>query len=474
MDKLIGREKEYLLLSKLKENTSSSFVAIYGRRRVGKTYLIRNAFNNKFEFQLTGIANSNTAQQLLNFNIAIKKYDSSTEHHPIAKNWLEAFQQLVTLLEKSKNKKKIVFLDELPWLDTARSGFIQALEHFWNSWASSRNDIILIVCGSAAAWMINKLINNKGGLHNRITHRIRLNPFTLSQCEAYFKNRSAKFDHYQILLIYMVMGGIPFYLDQIDTSQSADQNIDRLCFQQDGLLRGEFNNLFHALFRKAEGYISIVEALSVKGKGITRNEIIKAARITNNGAATLMLKELEESHFIRKYAPFSKKEKMSLYQLTDPYSLFYLKWIKNSSELDRNNWIKQLDNPKKRAWSGYAFEQVCLEHIDQIKDALGISAIETRTSSWIGQGDNQGAQIDLVIDRRDRVINLCEMKFSIRPFTITKSYAETLATKIDAFKEQTKTKSTIYLTLVTTFGLVSNSYASSMIQNNLQMDILFK
>jgi hypothetical protein len=228
------------------------------------------------------------------------------------------------------------------------------------------------------------------------------------------------------------------------------------------------------LFRKAEGYISIVEALSVKGKGLTRNEIIKAARITNNGAATLMLKDLEESHFIRKYAPFNKKEKMSLYQLTDPYSLFYLKWIKNSSELDRNNWIKQLDNPKKRAWSGYAFEQVCLEHIDQIKDALGISAIETRTSSWIGQGDNQGAQIDLVIDRRDRVINLCEMKFSIRPFTITKSYAETLATKIDAFKEQTKTKSAIYLTLVTTFGLVSNSYASSMIQNDLEMDILFK
>ncbi|AYD48070.1 AAA family ATPase [Arachidicoccus soli] len=473
MDKLVGREKEYQLLSSLKENTASSFIAIYGRRRVGKTYLIRNAFNNKFEFQLTGIANSNTAQQLLNFNIAINKYDFS-ENHPIAKNWREAFQQLITLLEKSKSKKKIVFLDELPWLDTARSGFIQALEHFWNAWVSSRNDIILVVCGSAAAWMINKLINNKGGLHNRITHRIRLNPFTLNQCEAYFKNRSAKFDRYQILLIYMVMGGIPFYLDQIDTSQSADQNIDRLCFQQDGLLRREFNNLFHALFQKAEGHISIIEALSVKGRGLTRNEIIKAAHITNNGAATLMLKELEESHFIRKYAPFSNKEKMSLYQLTDPYSLFYLKWIKNSSELDQNNWIKQLDNPKKRAWTGYAFEQVCLEHIVQIKDALGISAIETRTSSWVGHGDNQGAQIDLIIDRRDRVINLCEMKFSIHPFTITKSYADTLATKIAAFKEQTKTKSAIYLTLISTFGLVSNSYASSMIQNDLQMDILFK
>jgi AAA+ ATPase superfamily predicted ATPase len=474
MEKLIGRKEEYLLLSKLKENNTSSFVAIYGRRRVGKTFLIRETFHNQFDFQLTGIANSNTAQQLLNFSIALKKHNYSAESQPIPKNWLEAFQQLITLLEKSPRKKKVIFLDELPWLDTARSGFIQALEHFWNSWASARNDILLIACGSAAAWMINKLINNKGGLHNRITHRIRLNPFTLGQCEAYFKNRSAKFDRYQILLIYMVMGGIPFYLDQIDTSLSADQNIDRLCFQKDGLLRGEFNNLFHALFQKAEGHIAIIEALSEKGKGLTRNEILKTAHLTNNGGATLILRELEESHFIRKYAPFSNKEKQSLYQLTDPYSLFYLKWIKHSSELDRNNWIKQLDNPKKRAWSGYAFEQVCLEHIDQIKDALGISAIETRTSSWVGKEHNHGTQIDLVIDRRDRVINICEMKFSLRPFTITKSYADSLATKIEVFKEQTKTKSALYLTLITTFGLISNSYASSMVQNDLQMDILFK
>ena len=473
MKKLIGRDKELQMLSTLKANTTSSFVAVYGRRRVGKTFLIREAFNYEFDFHLTGIANSNTKQQLLNFYNAIIKYNTSNIDLPIPKNWLNAFQLLISLLEKSKRKQKIVFLDELPWLDTPRSGFIQALEHFWNSWASARSDIILVVCGSAAAWMINKLIKNTGGLHNRITHRIRLNPFTLKQCEAYFKARDAKFDHYQMLILYMVMGGIPFYLDQIDTSQSADQNIDRLCFQKDGMLRDEFHNLYHSLFRNADDYISVIEALSTKGKGLTRNEIIKAAGITNTGAATNILRELEESHFIRKYAPFMNKEKLSLYQLCDPYSLFYLKWLKNASTLDQNNWIKQLDSPKKRAWSGYAFEQVCLEHIEQIKAALGITAIQTRTSSWVGQSDQKGAQVDLVIDRKDRIINLCEMKFSIRPFTITKSYADSLATKIVAFKEQTKTKSDIYLTLISTFGLVSNSYASSMIQNNLQMDILF-
>lgn len=471
---LIGRKKESAILSGLKTGDSSAFVAVYGRRRVGKTFLIRKAFDNQFTFHLTGMANVNMAQQLTNFSVTIKRYDSSTELQPPAKTWQEAFEQLIKWLEKSKDKKKVVFLDELPWLDTAQSGFIPALEHFWNAWASARTDIILVVCGSAAAWMINKLINSKGGLHNRVTHRIRLQPFTLYECEAFFKAKSAGFDRYQIILLYMVMGGIPFYLDQVNTGLSADQNIDSLCFTSDGLLRGEFDNLYHSLFQKAERHISIIEALSKKGRGLTRDELLEASGMPNGGGTTRILKELEESHFIRKYVSYGNKEKLSLYQLSDPYSLFYLRWIRNSSTLDENNWINQLDSPQKRAWSGYAFEQVCLEHIGQIKKALGIAAIQTTTSSWISRDKDHGAQVDLVIDRRDRVINLCEMKFSIHPFTITKGYAEELAEKIRVFQEQTKTTKAIYLTLITTFGLASNAYASSMVKNSFDMDILFE
>lgn len=473
MQQLIGRKRELAILADLKTGNSSAFVAVYGRRRVGKTFLIRKAFDNQFTFHLTGMANANMAQQLTNFSVAIKRHDTSTELQPPAKTWQRAFEQLIKWLEKSKDEKKVVFLDELPWLDTAQSGFIPALEHFWNAWASARTDIILVVCGSAAAWMINKLINSRGGLHNRITHRIRLQPFTLHECEAFFKARSAGFDRYQIVLLYMVMGGIPFYLDQVNTSFSADQNIDRLCFTADGLLRGEFDNLYHSLFQKAERHISIIEALSKKGRGLTRDELLEASGMPNGGGTTRILKELEESHFIRKYVSYGNKEKLSLYQLSDPYSLFYLRWIKSSSTLDENNWINQLDSPQKRTWSGYAFEQVCLEHIGQIKKALGIAAIQTTTSSWISRDKDQGAQVDLVIDRRDRVINLCEMKFSIHPFTITKGYAEELAEKMRVFKEQTKTTKAIYLTMITTFGLTSNAYASSMVQNSFDMDILF-
>lgn len=474
MDPIIGRQEELAALARLKQAGTSAFVAVYGRRRVGKTFLVRKAFDNQFDFYLTGMANANTAHQLVNFNIAIKKYDPSSELQSPAGNWQEAFQQLTSLLERSRSKKKTVFLDELPWLDTAQSGFIPALEHFWNAWASARKDIILIVCGSAAAWMINKLINAKGGLHNRITHRIRLHPFTLQECEEFFKARSAGFDRYQIVLLYMVMGGIPFYLEQVDSSRSADQNIDTLCFSQDGMLRREFDNLYHALFQNAGRHISIIEALSSKGRGLTRDELLAASGMPNGGGTTRILRELEESHFIRRYVSYGNKEKLSLYQLADPYSLFYLKWIKNSATPDQHNWIKQLDSPKKRAWSGYAFEQVCLGHIEQIKKALGISGIETTTSSWVSHDKKKGAQVDLVIDRRDRVINLCEMKFSIHPFVITKAYAEELATRIQLFKEQTGTNKAIYLTMVTTFGLVSNSYASSMVQNNLDMNVLFQ
>lgn len=470
---LIGRGKELETIKKLRAADASSFVAIYGRRRVGKTYLIREAFENHFDFYLTGIANTGITQQLSNFRNTLIKYYPKAEGQAQAADWLTAFQQLITMLETNKKEKKIVFLDELPWLDTAGSGFIPALEHFWNGWAAARKDIILIVCGSAAAWMINQLINNTGGLHNRVTHRMRIQPFTLHETELFFQQKNAVYDRYQLMILYMVMGGIPFYLDQVNTSESADQNINRLCFEQDGLLRTEFSNLYRSLFNKAERHIAVIEALSKKAKGLSRDEIIKAAKFTKGGSVTRILNELEESQFITRYAPYGNKERNSLYQLTDCYSLFYQQWIKKSSVLDENTWINQLDSPPQRAWAGYAFEQVCLAHIRQIKKALGIEGVQTITSSWRSSIVDNGAQIDLVIDRRDHVINICEMKFSINDYSIDKKYAAELKNKLAAFREETKTKKALFLTMITTYGVKPNMY-SGMIQNQLKMDVLFE
>ncbi|NWJ51189.1 MAG: ATP-binding protein [Bacteroidetes bacterium] len=466
---LIGRENELESLKKLSKSTKSEFVALYGRRRVGKTFLIREAFNGIFDFYVTGMANANMREQLANFNFALKKYDKSDQKKAQVVNWISAFMQLTEVLEASHSKKKIVFIDELPWFDTATSGFISALEYFWNSWASARKDILLIVCGSAASWMINKLIQNTGGLYNRITYRMKLESFTLYECELFLKSRGAVFDRYQIIQLYMVFGGIPFYFDQVDVSLSATQNIDKLCFNVNGLLTSEFDVLYRSLFNNADKHISIIETLSKKAKGLTRDELIANANLPNAGSTTKILKELEESGFIRKYTSFGKKGKNSLYQLADFYSLFYLKFIKENSQLDENVWINGLDDPKHRAWSGYAFEQVCLAHIKQIKHALGISGVQTSTSSWVGNG----AQIDLVIDRRDRVINICEMKFSINNFTINKKYAEELRNKISSFRESTDTRKATFLTMVTTFGLTQNEYSLSLVQNVLTMDMFF-
>ena len=468
---LIGRKKELGALKGLLNSNRSEFVAIYGRRRVGKTFLIRTAFDNQFTFQVTGLANATTAQQITNFHVALQKFNpSASPTMPV--NWFYAFQELIAFLEKKPDGKKVIFIDELPWFDTQGSNFIQAIEHFWNSWASARQDILLITCGSAASWMINKLLNNKGGLHNRVTKRYKIVPFTLGECAQFLKAKNAVFEHYQIIELFMVLGGIPFYWDEVETHLSPAQNIENICFTENGLLRAEFGNLFSSLFNHSERHLAIVNALAQKAKGLTRNEIIEVIGKSNSGHITTLLNELEESGFIRKYAPFGKKARSSLYQLVDFYTLFYLRFIKDTPLYEGTNWV--VDNPTYRAWSGYAFEQVCLAHTACIKKALGISGIQTLTSSWRSSSTETGAQIDLVIDRRDQIVNLCEIKFSINVFSIDKKYAEDLRHKISNFKQETGTRKAVFLTFITTFGLKANQYAMGLVQNDLTMDMLFE
>ena len=472
MNKLIGRKKELETLKSLLNSNKSEFIAVYGRRRVGKTFLIRSAFNQQFAFQVSALANATLSQQLTNFHIALQKVYPAIERSPTS-DWFSAFQQLIAYIESVKETPKVIFFDELPWFDTQASAFIQALEHFWNSWASARNDIILIVCGSAASWMINKLINNKGGLYNRVTKRIKLAPFSLNECELFLNSKSTVLDRYQIIQLYMAFGGIPFYWDEVMPGKSAAQNINEICFSENGLLRNEFPNLFRSLFNNYQKHEAVINALTQKAKGLSRDEIINSTGLPNAGSTTKILTELEESGFIRKYTPFGKKSRNSLYQLSDFYSLFYQRFIKNSLTINQYNWLTFIDSPKYRVWSGYAFEQVCLHHLPQIKQALGISGVQTSVSAWRSKSKMEGAQIDLVIDRRDQVINLCEMKYSINPFTIDNKYAEELRNKTGVFKSETNTRKSVLLTMITTFGLKSNSYSTGLVQNDLKMDILF-
>ncbi len=469
---VIGRKKEAEVLLEKFTSDKSEFVALYGRRRIGKTYLVRNVFDNKFTFRITGLAQATLANQLANFNMCIRGQNPKQVFKE-STSWMEAFQQVRKLIKNSKQKKKVIFIDELPWFDTPHSGFIAALEHFWNSWASARRDVLLLVCGSAASWMIKKLINNKGGLHNRVTQKLKIEPFTLNECAQLLKQKKIALDHFQLVQLYMVLGGIPFYWDAVKKGLSASQNINRSCFEPHGQLSAEFSNLYKSLFAKAERHEAIVAALAKKGKGLTREEISEQSGLANGGGLTRLLDELEESGFIRRYVPFGKKLRNSLYQLSDFFSLFHIRFMRGQKNFDNGHWLKLIDSPKHRAWSGYAFEQVCLAHIPQIKKALGISGVETSASSWRSTVPESGAQIDLVIDRRDGVINLFEMKFSINPFVIDKKYDAVLRNKVGIFKTETKTKKSVFLTFVSTFGLQQNAYSGN-VQNELRAEELFE
>lgn len=476
MEKLIGRYQERQILEKVLRSTTAELVAVYGRRRVGKTFLVHSVLSKNLVFEFSGAHKAAYKAQLQNFSRALTSAAGSAMPLAVPANWGEAFSQLQRWLESVVLKeKKVIFLDEFPWLDTPRSGFLSAFSHFWNTWASRQPNLLVVICGSAASWMIKNVVNNKGGLHNRITRSIRLLPFDLKETESYLKSRHVALDRYQVLQIYMAMGGIPHYLKNVETGESAAQCIDRTCFTKDGALRAEFNVLYRSLFDQADRHEKIVRALAKKGKGLTRNEIIKECHLSSGGTATAILDELEQSGFITAYVPFEKTVKDALYKLTDEYSLFYLKYIEHHRSSAANAWIKIAASPSWKSWSGLAFETICLKHLEQIKKGLGIAAVQTTESVWryAPGGSQGGAQIDLLIDRSDHCINICEMKYSDTQYTVTKNYAADLQRKRDVFKTATNTKKTIFITMITTFGVAQNTHAIGSVHNQLAMDVFF-
>jgi AAA+ ATPase superfamily predicted ATPase len=468
---IIGREKERETLQELYNSGVSEFVAVYGRRRVGKTFLIRETFGDKFVFDVAGLANAGIKEQLANFSISLNK-NHLGETFDVAKNWLTAFEQLITLVGKSPQKRKVIFFDEIPWMDTLRSGFITALEHFWNGWACARKDIVLIVCGSASSWIINKLINNHGGLHNRLTRTIHLKQFTLRECELYFQWRTMDLSRYQIAECYMTMGGIPYYLSKMEKGLSVTQNIDRMFFSENTELKNEFKNLYAALFRNSADYLSVVAALSKKMKGLSRNEIVETTKIASGGRLTEVLQNLEYCGFIRSYPSFDRKKRNLLYQLIDPFTLFYYKFIEKNEYNDEQFWSNSLDTPLRNSWAGYAFEILALLHIKEIKEALSIAGIQSLASAWRSEKTTPGAQIDLIINRKDGIINILEIKFSNLNYLITKSYEESLKNKIAVFKAETQTRKAVHLLMLTTYGLIKNKY-SEIVQKELTLNSLF-
>lgn len=474
---LIGREKESAILQKALQSNEAEMVAVIGRRRVGKTFLVRTVYESNIKFDITGVQNVGLKEQLNVFSFQLKVYFDKIAPKEKPESWLDAFQQLIICLENSKQEdlKPVLFFDELPWLASRKSGFLNALSFFWNNWAVKQN-IIVVICGSAASWMIQQVVNHKGGLHNRITHRINLMPFNLYETTQFLESKNVWLDHYQCLQIYMAMGGIPHYLKEIEAGKSAAQNIEKICFSSSGLLSDEFSRLYVALFENAENHINIIKVLSKKWMGLTRQEIITETKIPDGGNFSRYLEELVHSGFISVFSAFGKKQKDALYRLTDEYSLFYLQFMENKKSMENDTWLHLSQTQSYKNWSGYAFENICLKHANQIKKALGISGIYSEISSFYhkGNAEEQGVQIDLLIDRNDKVINLFELKFYSEPFALHKNQALALRQKISSFKASCKTSKQVFLYMLSTFGVKSNEHSIGLIQQNFTMEVLFE
>ena len=391
---------------------------------------------------------------------------------PASKNWSEAFGKLKNLLQKAAGERKVVFLDEMPWLDARKSDFLPAFDYFWNSWASAVPEILFIGCGSATSWITKKLFQNKGGLHNRVTGRIYLAPFSLGECEEFFQSRGVGITRYQLAECYMIFGGIPYYLNLFDRGLSFSQNVDNLCFANQAPLRNEFQEMYKSLFSNPGRHLIIVEALAKKGYGLNRNEISEAGSIQPNGHLTEALDELEQCGFIESFADFSKRKNGVYYYLKDPFTLFYLRYMKSNRSRDEYFWTNYTEEGGHRAWSGYAFELLCRLHIRQIKAKLGILGVSTNTITWRSKEARPGAQIDLLIARKDGVINLCEIKYTKHPFEIDKAEAELLERKKASFLMETGAKSAIHITMITTYGLAKKGYRTTA-QSEIILDDLF-
>lgn len=484
---IVGREKELDILHRLYENDSAELVAVYGRRRVGKTFLVDEAFADNISFRHAGLSpvenesgrsgrrKSRMKEQLEHFYHSLKVQGWKEKKIPVS--WLEAFYMLETLLlEKEKETSRVlVFIDEIQWLDTPKSGFITGLEAFWNGWACHKHNIMVIVCGSSSSWILNKLINNHGGLYGRVTCQINLQPFSLHECEKFFKAKGIVLSRYDICLAYMMVGGIPYYLNYFKRELSLNQNIQAMFFEPGAPLASEFGRLFSSLFSNAAVMELLVKALNSRNRGLSRSELVKKTGVEDSGVLSHYLDALITGTFVIKYNSFGNGKRESFYKLVDPFCIFWLRFVEGNEGKKNVDWVNLADTQSAVVWKGLSFENVCFTHFRQIKSALGISGVSTSESLWSKRGneEEEGTQIDLIIERKDNVINMCEAKFYGDEFTVTREYHLILERRKRLLQEIIPKKAVVHSTLITTFGLRRAEYWNDII-STITLDELFE
>ncbi len=465
--KIIGRELEKEILEEALHSQRSELIAVYGRRRIGKTYLVRAYYSKNIVFSFSGLRNGTRPDQLENFMLELQDLTNEFKDEE-PENWLQAFNLLKRYFKgvKQTKKKKVIFIDEFPWVDTLRSGFLPAFENFWNSYCTTRNDLIVVICGSAASYMLKKIIRNRGGLHNRITRKIKLVPFQLKEVKAFFEYKGIHIPEIEVLKLYMALGGIAEYLEHVQPGDSSVSAIEHICFQKGAQLEFEFDEVFNSLFEEGSYHEQVIQALA-KGpkKGMTRDQILNNQNLSSGGQFSKSMNELIESGFVENYQSFRYKRKTTLYRIFDEFCLFHLQFI---DKFKGNSWKQLFTKKEYETWCGYAFEMTCYKHIESIKKELRCDQINSRNYSW----SSKSAQVDLVIDRDDNLVNLCEIKFYHSSFSVDANYAINLRNKETQYKLETGTKKGVNTIMLTTWG-IQGKYATGLVAKSLTQECLF-
>ena len=469
---IIGRREEIRELEKCEKSKKSELVCVYGRRRVGKTYLVEQSFANLFAFRATGVESGNTRTQLKSFYQRLVEAGDTERRVP--QDWFEAFSRLERILaaeniRRSIHGKRIVFFDEFPWFATPRSDFLEAFGEFWNRCGTAQGDFLFIICGSATSWIIKNILEDTGSLYNRVTSQIFLRPFSLRETELYMESRVFGWSRRQIVECQMIFGGLPYFFDLLNPDESLTWNINALIFKPHALLRHESKKLLEATLKKSPAYNDILKCLSSHYYGMQKNACFASLDISQ-GTFSRAVEDLIKCGYVHESVDrYSKGHPLRL-QLIDPFLLFHYNFLeKGYSETTRFEDFKS-DTGRYNNWRGHAFEILCMYHIDHIKNALGISGVRTNSYAWVSEKNE--AQIDLVLDRDDGIVNICEEKYTDTAFAVSAEYEERLLKKMDIYRAETKTKKALKIVMICTENLAGTANTEH-ITRVLTLDDLF-
>lgn len=471
---MVGRVQERRCLDRCDGSDKSELVCVYGRRRVGKTFLVEQTLGPFFAFHVVGSKDAATSSQLREFGLELTDRGDPNPNPPA--DWREAFNRLYKVITapdapRSPHGKAVVFIDEFPWFAKQRSDFLSAFSTFWNRRSTTGQKLLVVICGSATSWVIEHVLESAGDMAARVTESIFLKPFALAETKEYFDSRGFGWDERSLIETQMVFGGLPYFFSLMSPHQSLAQSIDRLCLRPRAQLRDETMILLESTMRRSRLYVELFALLAQHRYGVPKAEAMRLLGHSTNQFIKATA-EAVKCGYVHEYKNLSKPQNPKYLMLVDPFILFHYRLIEPAHGDSPRSWADFVaDQERYTAWRGNAFEIVCLQHVRQLKSALGIGGVLTKEYPWASARKAGGAQVDLVIERADRIVNLCEMKFTDAPYELTSAVEQELVRKREVFREETGTRLALKTVLVSAQGTAG--YHDSQIAQIITADDLF-